>query len=138
MDYYGMHKNIHFDADKLFAYLKSQGVHFYQTTSQNGYWYTIVIDTTNDSDDIYSVIIIDYERWGMEDKNGNAVYTLRGIKNKMMDFYKSYIEAITKTIDGDLADVNYNDGYVYPLNITDIISVMNFDSEDAWGREKSD
>ena len=138
MDYYGMHKNIHFDADKLITYLKSQGVHFYQTTSQNGYWYTIVIDTTNDSDDIYSVIIIDYERWGMEDKNGNAVYTLRGIKNKMMDFYKSYIEAITKTIDGDLADVNYNDGYVYPLNITDVISVMNFDSEDAWGREKSD
>lgn len=127
----GPHKIIHFDADKLIGYLKSNGVHSYKKTHQVDYCFTVVIDANNGDNN--NIIVIDYERWGMQDANGKPVYTLNNIKYEIMDFTKSYIDAIKETINGNLSEVDYIDGFVInDHNINEIIKIMNFDDENTW------
>lgn len=127
------HKNIRFNADELIAYLTSNSIHFYRTTSQTGYVFTIVIDTTNDDDDVNSIITITYMRWGMEDNNDNPVYTLKHIVREHVEFIKSYVNAISDTIKGNFSEISYNEGYAITSDgINKLVQIMNFDSKDAW------
>lgn len=131
----GPHKLIHFDADKLIGYLRSEGVHSYKKTYQTNYCFSIVIDAGDNS-----VIIINYMRWGKEDTNSNPVYTLNSVKyNTMEGFTKSYVNAIKETINGNLSEVDYIDGFVInDYNINDIIKFMNFGDENPWKEEEND
>ena len=122
------HKIIHFDADKTVNYLRSHGIHSYKKTHQVNYCYSIVIDAGNNS-----VITINYMRWGMEDVNGKPVYSINNIKHDSMDFVKSYTDAIKETINGDLSEVDYIDGFALnDHNINEIVKFMNFGDENPW------
>ena len=127
----GSHKIIHFDADKLIGYLKSHGVHSYKKTYQSKYCFSVVIDAGNNN-----VIVINYMRWGKEDNNGKPVYSINNIKHDNMEFIKSYVDAIKETINGDLSEVDYIDGFVInDHNINEIVDIVSFGDKNPWRQQ---